>query len=195
MLGFIFFYILFLHLFYYKCTNKLSRNLWIMIKKILILILDLQIRPTSKWENITEGLYYWLSCFSFTLSTENVTSVMKALAVAGLMNSTALRSVSLYRCSSSTLMVLNRLVIIMLMLDSTFCRDRSIPCWEVQSRKSSIPRISEDKQTINWPPVVEAYILLKLLYNILEDMQWDSLNPPPPIHKTQSLKLLLMRAF
>ena len=72
--------------------------------------------------------------------------MIKALAVAGLMNSTALRSVSLYRCSSSTRIVLNRLVIIMLILDSTFCRETSIPCWEVRSRKSSIPRISGGRQ-------------------------------------------------
>lgn len=108
------------------------------------------------WTTLTRvfHLHYWLKKRKEKKKpgTKNtfLTSVIKAFAVAGLMNSTALRSVSLYRCSSSTRIVRNRLVIIMLILDSTFCRETSIPCWEVRSRKSSIPRISGERDEKVW---------------------------------------------
>lgn len=55
----------------------------------------------------------------------------------------ALLSVSLYRLSSSVLMVVKRLVKILLMFLSTLCNATSTPWRDVWSRKPCSPRISE----------------------------------------------------
>lgn len=55
----------------------------------------------------------------------------------------ALLSVSLYRLSSSVLMVVKRLVKILLMFLSTLCNATSTPWRDVWSRKPCRPRISE----------------------------------------------------
>lgn len=110
----------------------------------------------STIDRIDVGRYKWQNLVLSTVTFSHRAGVgcwiatweTKAFAVCGLRKSIARRRVSRYLFISSKRIVANMVLIILLMLFSTFCRATSIPCWEALSRKSWIPRISGRRRTI-----------------------------------------------